>query len=73
MDVRKDTKLLTPRSSVENMSNEFRASPISEDKSLKNIEHGYNEQKIILIQLQERLDKEIENKHLLGMVRAKKL
>ena len=66
MDVGKGAKLLTPRSSVENMSNEFRASPISDDKSLKNIEHGYYEQKLVIMQLQERLDKETENKHLLG-------
>jgi predicted RNase H-like nuclease (RuvC/YqgF family) len=59
----KESKFLrTPRSSLGNMSNEMRNSPISDDKSIKNIEQNLSEQKLKITQLQEKLDKEAENR-----------
>lgn len=40
----------------------MRNSPISDDKSIKNIEQSLSEQKLKITQLQDRLDKEIENR-----------
>jgi len=62
-------KLCTPRSSHGNRSNEIRNSPVSEDVSLKNIELNFNEQKFIIMQMQERIDQGDENRQMLGDLR----
>jgi hypothetical protein len=50
------------------MSNELPHSPMSTDKSIKNIEQSLSDQKLLITNLQEKLDKESENKQHLGKI-----